>query len=135
MDWKNKQFQDLKAKWYKKLKKSGFEDAEQDEERLKSWSLEKNSKSRRPGASDSDVAMLNSSKAEYYRQAGFFLHEYKFESRIDRYIWEKHANGVSHRNIAKILNKLGHEYDRNKVLNIITKLRVIMYKACGILHE
>ena len=59
----NKDFQKLQAQWYDKLKKTGFEDAEQSNGALKCWSATKFKDTSRVKA-----------KEEYFRLAGHFLH-------------------------------------------------------------
>lgn len=95
----------LKKEWYDKLKSEGFNDIEVDETRLKTWSY-----------SMSRVAykykdMMFNSKTDYYRLSEHFLNEFKFESELDKVVWEYHTNGVSRKNIVKILNQLP---DKNK---------------------
>lgn len=95
----SKEFKDLNAKWRKKLEKSGFEDIENDRGELRS--------------SDSSEYIRNfdpiaaGAKEEYFRRAGFFLYEYKFETELERRIWELHVEGASIREIVRILKKRG----------------------------
>ena len=118
---KKDDFKKLKDKWYKKLKDSGFEDVEQDEERLKSWS---------------SVFFIRhtvdewQAKATYYQMATNFLEEYKFENEIERVIWSYHAHGMGVREIADTLRKAKIKSIGAKKSNIwlvIKKLKKSMY--------
>lgn len=42
-------------------------------------------------------------KMEYFAAAGRFLYDYKWESLLDRTIWELHCQGLSIREIVKAL--------------------------------
>ncbi len=101
---KPKDFKSLQEKWYKKLEKSGFKDAEDSQENLHTWSyiFSRNCDKHKE---------LMLAKQTYYRMATNFLNDYNFESNLDKVIWEYHANGISVRDIAKLLKKA-------KVLNI-----------------
>lgn len=91
---KKQDYQKLKEVWYKKLERSGFVDAERDEYTLKQYSSRFN---------QAEVVRNWHSKTEYYSMAGQFLNTHKFASRLEKVIWEYHANGVSVRDIAKLL--------------------------------
>lgn len=110
----SKQFKALKDKWYKKLEKSGFEDAEKDENSLKSWHsyifvVE-------------DDTTFQESKKTYYSMAGKFFHDYVFKSKKDKAIWELHSEGISIRNINKTLKKRGFKIYQLYVQSTIKKL-------------
>lgn len=111
---KPKTYEQLRTVWYKKLAKAGFEDVEYDETRIKDGS----SKFRR------SVAILNwESKNEYYYLAAQFLNDYKFESHLERIVWEYHSNGLSKMDIVNTINKTKtvHMY-RTKVYRILKRL-------------
>ncbi len=94
---KEQELLDQKAIWYKKLEQSGFKDIEKDEHRLKQWSSKLNT----------DVVRRNwEAKNEYYSMARRFLNNYKFESNLEKNIWAYHAEGISARNISKLLKKV-----------------------------
>lgn len=117
---KKAEFEKLKKKWYSKLKESGFEDIEQDEDRLKVWSsdfrLDKSTK-------------LAESKEAYYYMAGNFLNDYKFENQVDKIIWEKHAEAMSVRDIAVLLKETGvKKISYFTVWQVVNRLEVIMKK-------
>lgn len=87
------EYEKLRAIWYKKLDKAGFKDIERDEDNLKSWTATKVNRS------------LHSweSKEAYYQMATNFLSDYTFASNTEKLIWEYHAEGISTRDIAKLL--------------------------------
>lgn len=133
-----------KAKWYKKLKKSGFDDIERDEHRLKVNTLDRigrNTFSRVDYTSDQlsqerlTAKIVHDAKQEYYYKAEHFLNSHKFESEKERVIWEYHANGLSIRDIVKVLNKAKIKADRYKVWKIIYKLAKEMKKKTGINND
>lgn len=59
---------------------------------------------------------------EYYRFAGHFLNDHRFASKLEKLIWELHANGLSMRNIVKKLKPKYPVY-RDKVN--ITLMRLV----------
>lgn len=102
MDKDSKEFKRLEKLWYKKLEKSGFEDLERG-----SGSQDKPLRS---VSADEFNLFLNRTqhggfhfKQEYYRIAGHFLHDNRFESKFDKKVWSLHAQGISIRKIVKIL--------------------------------
>lgn len=117
-------YQTLKTVWYAKLKKSGFEDVEKDEYRLKQYAAKFN-------AQDPGIQYGWNFKQEYYSMAREFLNHYKFQTTIDKVIWEYHTEGISCRNISKLLKKVKTlvNPDRNYVFRIISKLKTDMKKA------
>ncbi len=117
MDRNSPAFKRLRAKWYKKLKDEGFEDIESpDSELLHKWhgSL---------FATHYDP-VVTPAKEEYYRRAAQELHTYPFENNLDRLIWEKHAGGLSIRDIVKLLKKrrFKQTFSRQKVHTILKRL-------------
>lgn len=118
---KKTKFEQLKAKWYKKLEKSGFEDIESDENNLKVWS--------------SIFARKNSpevwqARAEYYQMATNFLEDYKFSNDVEKIVWEYHSNGISMRDISKLLKKARVKsipINRQDIGVLIRKLKNSMY--------
>lgn len=113
-----------KAIWYKKLEESGFVDIEQDEDNLKSWSAKFATKKSQE---------LWKAKESYYHMATHFLNDYKFETPIEKIIWEYHAEAISVQDISRILRKLRYrklgqrsKIDHNSVWAVISKLEKIM---------
>lgn len=116
----SKEFKKLKAKWYKKLEKSGFEDVERDEFNFKVDGKEIFRKK---------VQATKQSKEDYYYLASCFLHEHTFPDELSKIIWEYHANGLSKYSIAGILNKTKvTKTNETSVYYIIAELREIMKK-------
>lgn len=95
---KKSDYEKERDKWYAKLKKAGFEDAERNENDLKQGSS-------RLFIRHKYAAVLWESKQEYYRLAEFFLNEHKFESELERAVWEYHTNGISASDISETLRK------------------------------
>lgn len=120
---KNQDFKKLQDKWYKKLKKDGFEDIEDvEKDQLKNWSQNMFSKSMTQAGGWQ-------AKAEYYSLASRFLSEYKFSRSIDKVIWEYHAEGISNRDIATTLKKARvKKIGRGTVGNILKALKNKMYE-------
>ncbi len=115
-------FKALQKVWYDKLAKSGFEDIERDEENLKFPLINKFSESEKE-------TYLEHWKAQrdYYYMATHFLNSYKFETKLEEIIWAYHAEGISVRDIAKLLNRVKKEKtNRTSVWQIIKKLEKTM---------
>jgi hypothetical protein len=90
-------FKKLKERWYKKLSDAGFEDVEYDENHLREYD---SSITRRY-----DVHQIGP-KAEYYRLAGQFFYDHKFDTARDKSIWDLHSQGLS---VTAIAHKLKHK--------------------------
>ena len=120
MDRNSKQFQQLRAKWYAKLKSKGFNDIEQADGNLKEWSSSRLIK--RSAKAQATQIKWRESAEEYYRYAGFFLNEYEFKTKFEKIIWTMHCEGDSTETISKKLNafsktridKLLSGYNRQK---------------------
>lgn len=114
MDQNSDEFKKLQAKWYEKLKKKGFQDIEQQDGNLKVWSshLFKSSYNE----------ITTPAKEDYYRIAGQFLHEYKFENAAEKLIWRLHSDGHSIRHIVQTLKKKGLKAHKNGVHAKIQRL-------------
>ncbi len=120
----------LQRDWYKKLEtdsktnpEEGFVDIERHgryEGMLKIYSSEFYSK-------DYDK-VVRDSKQEYYQLALNFLESYKFESNREKIIWEYHSNGISMRDISKLLKKIRVKMNRNDVCTLINRLKFSMYQ-------
>jgi len=87
-----KQFKQLQAKWYAKLSKSGFEDIEANDNKLKRYDAEYFL------STSVDKAMET---LQYYKQCEEFLREHNFFSKSDRGIWRLHCTGMTEEEIAK----------------------------------
>ncbi len=116
------QLKKLQAKWYAKLEKAGFKDIEQDDDNLKQWH------SHRFLVSNNYSKDKFDDKENYFRLAGQFLHEHKFQSVLDKKIWEAHSEGLSVREIVKTLKQKNIKVYKNLVHVTITRLAAIMGK-------
>lgn len=113
----------LKEQWAEKLKKSGFEDIEQDEFYFKTGSK---------GVIDPRRVTWES-QAEYYQLSRYFLNDYTFQSERELIVWEYHTNGISIRDIAETLKKVGvKKFGRKPVREMIKRLENIMKKMYGV---
>lgn len=116
------QLKTLQLEWYKKLKKSGFEDIEELTEynaKRPSSFLKRHSK---------HFLLVDSlekieAKTEYYRLAGQFLYEHKFVNEIEKLIWAEHAEGLTYRAISKKLAEQSILIGRTKICLIVKKLK------------
>lgn len=122
MNTKSKEFQKLQTEWYKKLKKSGFDDIEETEDLLK-WSAPKNLIHIR----NRDKQHLFTIREDYYRLAGYFLHDYGFTKESDRLVWEQHVEGTSIRDISKYLKIKKVRMAPTQVKETIHRLRNVMF--------
>ncbi len=115
-------FNKLKDAWYKKLAKSGFVDVERDEVYLKR------------NVSTIDYRRVTwESQADYYHMTTHFLNDYAFKNNRQRNIWEYHSNGISTRDIAKILNKVSKKkVTKDTIRMVIFELREEMKKLYGV---
>lgn len=124
--FKTKKFLELRDKWYTKLEKSGFVDAEQDEDNLKQWDSYSFSGSRRARYNKD----LYSSKEEYYQLAGKFLNSYEFKTKKERLIWECHAEGKTVTETSEILRKKNFKScSRSRVHDAVSALAKEMLKS------
>jgi hypothetical protein len=125
LDFNSREFKALKAKWYGKLHKSGFDDIEHDEEHLKRNASEPfTSKTR--GRRYRDKQVYFESREEYYRLAGRFLNEHKFSDKKEELIWSLHSEGMSIREIAKTLRSKHYRAHKRLVHETIQALVVEM---------
>ena len=99
--------------WDRKLKRSGFVDAETRHDKLKTWTCR---------GRQARAKVCIEASAEYFRAAGFFLHEYKFESEVERAVWECHAEGLGRRETFDALRKKFTRLTPWKVRQILSRL-------------
>lgn len=122
---KTAKFKKLQDKWYKKLEKSGFLDAEQDEVHLKHHSgktrIAGDEEGLRLGGLTLDHPALISigatNKYNYYLRCREFLGEFKFKNKMERQVFEMHSEGLGERVIAKNLKTY-----RTKITTILKRL-------------
>lgn len=118
MSRKKTEYERVRDVWYKRLKDEGFVDIEHSDGSINSGVPR--------GISGQDPELRELTE-EYYNMATQFLNDHEFESELDKVIWEYHTNGLSPRNIAKVLNdakviKIGFV----KIWRIIKNLEAIM---------
>lgn len=109
-------FKSLKAKWYLKLKQSGFEDIEDTEspkEYLKQW--DDHYFRRRHDAKSFKE------QARYFQQRTYFATSYTFKTRTEERAWFLHSEGLSYREIGKEL-----KVTKDIVYKIIKRLTKVM---------
>lgn len=111
-------FKKLKAKWYKKLKKEGFTDIEDEYGNLNTYSSH---------FSEKVVVQRFKDREPYYYMATNFLNDYKFANRIEKIVWEYHTEGIGIRDIATLLKKARvATIKRDSIWKIITRLSAAM---------
>lgn len=115
------EYDKLRAVWYKKLEKEGFQDIETDEHNLKSWSAKFASRKSQE---------LWQAKEAYYYMATNFLNEYAFDSALEKTIWEYHTEAISIRDIVKLLRKKTKVMiiNRSSIWTTINRLETTMKK-------
>jgi hypothetical protein len=118
---KKTELETLKDKWYKKLKDEGFNDIEQDEDNLKEWSRSVFGRKHNSTWQGGWQARF-----EYYQLATRFLNEYKFETPLQKIVWEYHSNGLSDRETAKVLKAVKIKCSASTAYQIIRKLKARM---------
>jgi hypothetical protein len=124
----SKEFKKLEAKWYKKLKKEGFNDIEENESEYIIRPPYHYITDNRVFSSIEERRNHFNAKQYYYYMANQFLNTYKFKNNRERNIWEYHVNGISYRDITKLLKKARIKTNRTTVGQIIASLRVEMKK-------
>lgn len=124
---KGPKFDALKRKWYEKLKRSGFDDIEQDENYLNTGASNPFSRKAK-GETYKDKEVFYKSREEYYRLAGQFFWEYPWSSRKEQLIWELHKEGTSIRDIVLELKRKRFKAHRRAVHETIQRLKQEMIK-------
>lgn len=115
---KKTSFEELQALWYKKLKKSGFDDIEQ------AGGTANRTTTRSINFLDPE---LRDTIESYYRMCHHFLNEYKFTTALEKAIWQYHSDGLSIRDVADTLRKLRRKkISKTKVGAIVKDLETIM---------
>lgn len=118
----NKELKLLQKKWYKVLKQDGFTDIEKDEDTLHTWTSTFFKMRHNP--------ILSTAKEEYFRLAGQFLHDYPFETKVDRLIWELHSQGLGVRQISKKLKEDRIRLSKSLVSTIVQRIAREMINKC-----
>lgn len=110
------EFEKLKKVWYQKLKESGFKDIES----------KNGSVGRGAPRVDNITEVQQEAIKEYYSMTRHFLTEHKFESEQDRFIWEQYSEGLSVRDISKLLKQQGIKKQKDAVWYVVKRLEKIM---------
>ena len=116
---KHTEYDKARALWYARLKKSGFNDIEQDDENLKAWSCK--IVGYQPG-------VVVNQKETYYYLAAQYLNYHEFKAPVEKSIWMYHSEGLYPREIAETLTKLKVKISKSKVWLIIRKHKARMLK-------
>lgn len=113
------EFKDLLKEWYDKLNQSGFSDIEEISQKgdpvLKKWDSFYFS-ARYPST-------IFHAKSTYYYVASHFLENHHFEDDLHKRVWRFHAEGISFRGIANLL-----DLNKDSVSSIVTNLKNEMKK-------
>lgn len=109
----DRDFEELKAYWYQKLKDSGFKDAENSRGFLKDRHVDKFAKDH--------TKQEYEEKENYFRYAGQLLHDYEFPNSFEKRVWELHCTGLSLREIAFQLRNRGNQVNKDNVQKITSK--------------
>jgi ATP/maltotriose-dependent transcriptional regulator MalT len=83
----------LQQTWYRKLKKAGFNDAEDGQGRLKEWHSHYFKAFNTPEEFEEN--------RRFYVLASQLLHSHTFRSERDKRVWELFCNGVPQKDICK----------------------------------
>lgn len=96
-----KEFAALQKEWYDYLKHKGFEDIEWVDHRTGYGQNSDNLKS----PSSYVAKQYDPAVEEYYRKCRIYLEHGEFESKLLRYVFQLHTEGLSYRKIAKEVRK------------------------------
>jgi hypothetical protein len=128
----------LVRRWYKKLKKVGFDDIEQDTRNLKIYHshyfMVKYFDLHRDGDRWAGSTSFRA-KASYYRLASAFTHSHNFKDKKEKLIWSLHSDGVAMVNIRKILAEIGQKTYIDGVRKTINRLSSIMLKEAATAYD
>jgi len=127
-EFDSKEFLALKTKWYKKLAKSGFSDAENSSGNLLQGSNPYAYRNRTLyGVKSTDVVAqfhetgINAVR-DYFDLAGEFLRVHKFKNAKQKEMWRLHSEGLSAKEMAK-LHPRQSGYKKTNVYDVIKTLR------------
>ena len=117
----------LIREWNRKLKRSGFEDIENDKSQLRVSSTSLARRSYHNQYFEDRIEVYNA-RLEYYRMAEHFLYDHTFDNDLDKTIWQMHSEGISFRHIAEYVrhNKLRPKANKDNIQVLVKKLAKIM---------
>jgi hypothetical protein len=110
------EFVRLQKKWYKRLAKDGFEDAEDagPYRFLKDWH----------GTNFTHIdPVVKQASEEYWEDAFAFLNTHRFSRPIEKTIWRLHCQGLTKREIAQKIEKRPDALKATAVLEVLWKLK------------
>lgn len=122
----NKELQKLQKLWKYKLKRSGFKDIENKHGDVMVSTFDRVRSGWNNGMSYETIKVKHDAAEEYYRLAGHFLHDHKFESSLDLRIWTFHSQGKSVREISRLLKISKIKYTKSPVHRVIERLKILM---------
>lgn len=116
---KKTEYERVRDVWYKKLKKEGFEDIEHYDGSINIGT---------PRSLNWGDELQRQLVQDYYCMAYHFLNEFPFETPLDKIIWEYHAEGLSIRDIVKVLKqtRVARGTNRIRVWKTVKKLEDTM---------
>lgn len=112
--------------WYKKLKDTGFIDAETPDGHLKDYPALRLHR-------DYGEHLFND-KQDYFRVASEFYWQHSFQSQLERNIWKLHCIGFSLREIAFALRTKENKINKDNVQKIVHRFD-LMIRSKGINDE
>lgn len=65
-------------------------------------------------------------RQEYFRLAGWFLNEHKFESRLSKELWQLHSMGYGRNEVYRLLRQTHRHLRLGTVRRILSGLVVVM---------
>lgn len=133
---KKTEYDKLRKLWYKKLADSGFEDIEYNDTDIKKPAVDIHRKIDAPGSAGNVTRyskVVWEAKTDYYVMAEHFLNDHKFDNELDKIIWSYHCNGISARNIVKLLHDTEvTKTNRDKVWKTVKALSSIMFELYNV---
>lgn len=110
-------FDKLQDHWYNKIKTDGFVDIE-----YKDGSNERGA----PNLKNKTPVQIEAIET-YYTMARHFLIEYEFGREIEKTIWSYYSEGLTYRDIEKVLAGVKiKNLKKSQIKNIISKLEIEM---------
>lgn len=94
-------FKRLQARWYRRLRKNGFEDIESGGVCRNLWT----SKRSKIPLDANGRRIVWDAVTEYYRWAEHVMRGRRFRTKQDREVWRLHASGMSKREIARLTRR------------------------------
>lgn len=106
----------LQKIWYEKLKKSGFDDIENENGELT------RGLPRVTNQAPIQIEVIQ----HYYSWARSFLHEHEFKSEFEKAVWELHSEGIAVRAISVELRRKGYKKQKDAVWYVVKRLEQLM---------